>query len=291
MHLTASQIAKFKDRGYLQLDISQQLGKEQLALWRSQLWRQFGVPEDNASCWPERRKLEGAVVSPRLFELPLVRTIVDQLSAGSFTVISPDDKPVCVFPGDETRELHPHLDGYSQRGWAGGFLLAATLYLTDVTRYSDGGNFTLWPRSHHASHRYFLQQPTRIDGSYMAEKAFQERGHSVIFGDDPTVEGCTPILGPAGTLVLWHGWMIHEGSHNFRSAPRLAIFAKYAHRAMRTPERWVLPSQWLRPDAPERHNDPRYDVPDDLWKYWALEVQLAKSSSKSIVESSSKSKL
>ena len=47
------------------------------------------------------------------------------------------------------------------------------------------------------------------------------------------------ILGKAGMLTLWHAWMIHEGSANVRDSPRFAVFARYAHRSMRSPERWV----------------------------------------------------
>ncbi len=173
--LSQSQIASFKRQGFLQLNVAHIIGEKQLQEWRSQLWDSFSVAENDPASWGSRTMLAGATIVPRLFELPLLRGIVDQLSDGAFTVISPDDRPVCVFPGEQ-RQLDPHLDGYSQRGWAGGFMLAAVLYLNDVEQ-DDAGCFTVLPRSHHATHRYFLRQPTLLDGSYMASPDFEARGH------------------------------------------------------------------------------------------------------------------
>ena len=141
LRLSRAEIAAFKARGFVQLDVAELIGEEQLAAWRAQLWEGFGVADDEPASWAKRTALAGAAVTPRLFELPLVRALVDQLSGGAFAVISPDDRPVCVFPGEE-RALDPHLDGYSQRGWAGGFMLGAILYLNDVVR-EDAGNFTV----------------------------------------------------------------------------------------------------------------------------------------------------
>jgi hypothetical protein len=45
----------------------------------------------------------------------------------------------------------------------------------------------------------------------MSTPDFAARGHRTIYEDDPDVPAaCTPIAGKAGTLTLWHGWMIHE---------------------------------------------------------------------------------
>ena len=162
MRLSAEQLGEFKASGYLVLDAAGAIGEAQLAAWRGQLWGSFGVEESDPGSWAERRPLEGATVSPRLHELPAIQALAAQLSDGAFRVISPDDRPVCVFP-HEDRPLDPHLDGYSQRGWAGGFMLGMTCYVTDVEE--QGGAFTLWPRSHAAVHRYFRDEPQRLDGS------------------------------------------------------------------------------------------------------------------------------
>ena len=173
--LSQEQIATFKERGFLQLDVAALIGEAQLASWCEQLWEHFGVSEHDPRSWARRLQLAGATVSPKLFELPLLQGLVNQLSDGAFVVISPDDRPVCVFPGEQ-RQLDPHLDGYSQRGWAGGFMLGAVLYLNDVMQ-ENAGCFTVLEGSHRASHRYFLRQPHLLDGSYMFSPDFQARGH------------------------------------------------------------------------------------------------------------------
>ena len=95
-----------------------------------------------------------------------------------------------------------------------------------------------------------------------------------IYEDDPSVPSqLTSIVGKAGTLTLWHGWMVHEGSMNFATTPRFAIFARYAHVAMRSPEQWVTPGEWVPQGARQRLTEPRYDVPADLWKYWGDAVR------------------
>lgn len=177
--LSPEQLGRFKEQGYLQLDVAALIGQEQLSSWREQLWDNFNASEHDSSTWARRTPLVDATVMPRLFELPLLCGLVDQLSDGAFEVISPDDRPVCVFPGED-RQLDPHLDGYSQRGWAGGFMLAAVLYLNDVVR-EDAGCFTVLPASHRATHRYFLRHPHLLDGSYMATPDFQTRGHRYVF--------------------------------------------------------------------------------------------------------------
>ena len=53
----------------------------------------------------------------------------------------------------------------------------------------------------------------------------------------------------AGDVIFWHCFLCHTGSVNIRSKPRLGLFARW-HYA----ERETM----------------RYEVPEDLWKYWAI---------------------
>ena len=53
----------------------------------------------------------------------------------------------------------------------------------------------------------------------------------------------------AGDVIFWHCFLCHTGSANIRSKPRLGLFARW-HYA----ERETM----------------RYEVPEDLWKYWAI---------------------
>ena len=81
MRLSAEQLGEFKASGYLVLDAAGAIGEAQLAAWRGQLWRSFGVEETDPGSWAERRPLEGATVSPRLHELPRCWQIRAQVSA------------------------------------------------------------------------------------------------------------------------------------------------------------------------------------------------------------------
>ena len=55
----------------------------------------------------------------------------------------------------------------------------------------------------------------------------------------------------AGDVVLWHSYLTHEGSININDSPRIAFFARWHHH---------------RRCAPAF----RYEIPNDLWKYWAI---------------------
>lgn len=48
-----------------------------------------------------------------------------------------------------------------------------------------------------------------------------------------------------------HGYLSHGGSMNVNSTPRCGLFARWGH---------------LRGNE----KDFRYEIPDDLWKYWAI---------------------
>ena len=56
----------------------------------------------------------------------------------------------------------------------------------------------------------------------------------------------------AGDVVLWHSYLTHDGSINVNDSPRIALFARWPHHHQR--------------QSPEF----RYEVPEDLWKYWAI---------------------
>jgi len=63
----------------------------------------------------------------------------------------------------------------------------------------------------------------------------------------------TPVefLGKAGDTLIWDSFLFHSGSVNVNPTPRFGIVARFSHR---------------------RTEDPvyRYEVPEDLWKYWAI---------------------
>lgn len=159
-------------------------------------------------------------------------------------------------------------------------MLAATCYVNDVE--ADGGGFAYWPRSHRAVHNYFRRNPLGLDGQYIRSPDVQEHGHRALWGSDPeTVVAPEPKIWAAseGDVCFWHGQVVHGSSDNLRS-PRLALFARWAHKQMRVDGEWIDFGQgpdgagntFLPPDSPERAHI-RYDVPEDPWRYWGEAVR------------------
>ncbi len=135
-----------------------------------------------------------------------------------------------------------HIDGYpSPDGWAP-FMLGATTYLYDVE--SRGGAFTYWPGSHLSTHNHFLRHPELVDGS------FRDHENGGVFTDIAPF-GPDEFTAKAGDVLLWHGYMCHTGSTNVNPSPRVAVVSRFSH--IRTEE-----------------SEFRYEVPNDLWKYWAV---------------------
>ena len=71
-----------------------------------------------------------------------------------------------------------------------------------------------------------------------------------VFCDNPETGG-REFIASAGDVVLWHSYLTHEGSVNINNSPRIALFARWDH---------------------QRRDETafRYEVPEDLWKYWAV---------------------
>ena len=194
-----------------------------------------------------------------------------------------------------------HLDGYAA-SWGGGFMALFAILLWDVSSPTGGGT-AYWPRSHLANHRYFLEHPDQFDGSYLFTEPVRSGGHRALLEGDPSVGEVVCMTGRAGDAVLFHGLTTHIGSANAAGSrqPRVTQFARYTHRKMREqapavmfPDKdgtpWSPPppkddpkhtgtapvepdeqagaTGFLPPGHPGRRLE-RYDVPRNLWKYWA----------------------
>ena len=135
-----------------------------------------------------------------------------------------------------------HIDGYPPpAGWAP-FMVGATTYLYDVEPH--GGSFVYWPESHKSTHTYFLEHQEQVNGS------FRDLG---IVGEFTRRAPHEPreFTARAGDILLWHSYMCHTGSHNASHSPRFAVVVRFSH--VRTEE-----------------HEFRYEIPEDLWKYWAV---------------------
>ena len=115
-------------------------------------------------------------------------------------------------------------------------MYGATVYLYDVA--PGGGAFIYWPRSHQSTHAYFQKHPQEIVGTFDHQRMC-----------DIAPEAPCEFIAKAGTVVFCHAFLCHTGSKNVRATPRCALFARYHH---------------------EDRDAIRDEVPDDLWKYWAI---------------------
>ena len=313
MLLSPAQLDEFKAEGTLA--IPGLVPPDVLDGWRDQMRAACsgGVDLDDPNTWPAGRYApEGGwpELSPNLYELPNLQSIVEQIGGGAFAPSHPAGQPWTpqvpmtrvILPSAPGTEWVPpgdgHLDGYAT-GWGGGFMAFFAVLLWDVSSPRGGGT-AYWPRSHLANHRYFLEHPEQFDGSYLFTEPVRSGGHRALLEEDPSVGEVVCMTGRAGDAMLLHGLTTHVGSANAAGSrqPRVAQFARYSHREMREQAPMVMfpdkdGTPWSPPvPSPHVGNTPverdeqaaatgflppghagrklkRYDVPRNLWKYWA----------------------
>lgn len=307
MLLTTAQLDEFKAEGAV--PVPGLVPPDVLEGWQGEFRRACsgdGVDLDDPATWPAGRYApQGGwpELSPCLYDLPGLQSIVEQLGGGAFAPSHPAGQPWSpqvpmtrvILPSAPGTEWAPpvdgHLDGYAT-GWGGGFMAFFVVLLWDVSSPRGGGT-AYWPRSHLANHRYFLEHPERFDGSYLFTEPVRSGGHRAILEGDPGVGEVECMTGRAGDALLLHGLTTHVNSANEAGSgqPRVAQFARYSHRKMREQAPMVMfPDKdgkpWMPPppdkdrpaeqeqatgflpmDHPGRKLE-RYDVPRNLWKYW-----------------------
>ena len=137
--------------------------------------------------------------------------------------------------GDWSMPNGGHIDAYGGQWYP--FMIGATTYLYDVE--PTGGAFIYWGKSHKSTHAYFREHPTEIDGSFPNHRIFS----------DASPEGPSEFVGKAGDVVLWHAFLVHNGSRNATDSPRFGIFGRWSH---------------------QKQGEIKHEIPEDLWKYWAI---------------------
>ena len=240
--LTTEQIAFFQEHGYLIL--KNLIDPEIVDEWRAQVWEHFGSSFETPETWPNDYEIQGFTFSPLFGHLPVMQEVTEQLGGGQFFT-GGGGSPIIKWPKPEEAWSMPkdgHIDAYGAvAGWSP-FMVGATTYLYDAE--PKGGAFIFWPRSHYSTHKYFLQYPEQIDGSF-----YDIEGWNWDVLSDLSPEGPREFIGAAGDVVLWHAFLCHTGSENIRSVPRFGLFARYAHK---------------------QQEEFKYEIPEDLWKYWAI---------------------
>ena len=301
MRLSPAQLDEFKAEGAL--SIPGLVPADVIAGWQEQMRAACsgGVDLDDPQTWPAGRYTpEGGwpELRPSLYDVPNLRSIVEQVGDGAFAPSHPAGQPwtrqvpmtrvtLPSVPGEEwAPPADGHLDGYAT-GWGGGFMAFFAVLLWDVDSPTGGGT-AYWPRSHWANHRYFLKHPERFDGSYLFTEPVRSGGHRALLEGDPDVGEVVCMTGRAGDAMFFHGLLTHVGSANAAGSrqARVAQFARYSYREMREqapmvmfPDKdgmpWSPPpgekgggaTGFLPPNHPGRRLS-RYDVPQNLWKYW-----------------------
>lgn len=113
------------------------------------------------------------------------------------------------------------------------FTIAAAVYFDRVE--PRGGGFTVWPGSHRRTAEYFAEH------SY----------HDYVTSDvdvlaDLDLGPALEIVGPPGTLVLWHHNLAHGAAPNRSERIRMAGFQRIARRDMPTIGESGLADPWLQ---------------------------------------------
>jgi len=241
--LSAAQVDSFKEEGHLILPGF--IEEAVLEQWRKQFCAHYNYSLEEPRCQPD--KDAGSLhLDPVLGELPQLRAIAHQLGGGQFNgggcgvqVRWPQENEKWQMPQSG------HLDGYPGEGCQAVLMVGATTYLFDVE--SGGGAFVYWPRSHSSSHRYFVEFPDQIEGSFRETAEWEESGWGIF--SDRSPRPAREFTAAAGDLILWHGWLCHSGSLNVRSVPRAGLFSRWVHSE----------------DAQIRR-----EVSEDAWHYWNI---------------------
>ena len=245
--LSAGQVSFFKENGYLILENC--IEPDLLAAWQEQFWWCLSAKFDDPDSWPTDQTFIGrwrfTPPCPNIGAVPMVQAAVDQLSGGNF--IGGGGAPIIKWRNSSGQWSLPrssHIDGYGPPSQhpEGGLVLGALSNLHDVE--SKGGCFIYWPGSHLSTYDYFVRHPEQINGSFLDNEGWNYTEFS-----KGSTEGPTEFYAPAGTVILWHGFMCHNGSPNVNTTPRIGIFGRWHYKKL---------------------EEMRYDILDDLWKHWDI---------------------
>jgi len=242
--LTNEDIAHFKKKGFVILPNF--IDNEQIIDWNDQFWNYISALPENPTTWPESYVIDGFSTDPVFGHLPQMEKVVQQLGGVNFS--GGGGSMLVQWPKRDGHWKMPesgHIDGYGPNGWSGGFMLGATAYLEDVT--DEAGAFVFWPESHHTTHQYFLENPSHVDGSFTERDDWETRNWSLF--SDRSNQPPKQFSAQAGDVIFWHCYLCHTGSPNISYRPRLGLFSRWHHQ--------------------DRMNM-RYDIPEDIWKYWAI---------------------
>lgn len=260
--LTRAQKQEFTRNGFLVLD--GELDADLTARARRAAWDAIPEDPDDASTWTpsEYRNVADDLADPEPFEEIHRRTFAYAESLVGEGVLTPPEGVMQVqlrFP-DATdvadpgaarpRDLTGHVDGfgqYEETGEVGYTTMAAVVYLDRVE--PRGGGFTVWPGSHRINERFFHEHSLeRLGERKSSPPALAGAGDGFDFDRDLDDQfDPFEIHGDAGTVVLWHGKLMHCAGVNVSPNVRMAAIPRFTRA---------------------EGDDIKADAAEDIWKYW-----------------------
>lgn len=227
MKLTAKQISFFKENGYLILeDIIDDNTTHQ---WKTDFEHYFGVDITQQNAYPLKEKGNGNSASGFKFSKPSIainqqlkiKSILNQLGGDSLQggeaqliIHKPaKDKKKWVKPSLAHIDLTP-----KHFNWR--FMLGFTTYGCNVKR--NGGCFIFWPKSHLKIWNFIKGNPNYFYDDYEGSADVLQKTYQDIVGGEPQ-----QFVAKKGTVMLWHSFLLHNGSMNTTATPRLGIFGRW----------------------------------------------------------------
>ena len=150
--------------------------------------------------------------------------------------------------------LGPHADQVCQQ-------LNTCAYLTDVPPRSGG--FTLYPGSH-----MLMFQAHKYESNWSPLPSYQDAMRKVVEDIEPV-----ELIGEKGTVIFWHGRMVHSVGIHIGSSIRWALFADFTqNREVMSDEehRRLGQFEWFK-DAKLFKDD--WPVSGDMWRNWKVSDQ------------------
>ena len=156
-----------------------------------------------------------------------------------------------IFPSREPMpgRLGPHTDQVCQQ-------LNACVYLDDVP--PRNGGFTLYPGSHRIMHGAH-----ETEANWSPRPSYREAIRKVAQQIRPV-----EFTAVAGTVIFWHGRMVHSSGIHTGNHIRWAVFADFSqNRATLSPDehRSCGQFEWFKDTELFRHDTP---VGEDMWQNW-----------------------
>lgn len=241
--LSEEQILFFKENGYLILENI--IGKEITRTWLSDFKNYFGIDISKPTSYPLKEKGNGKSVNFLTFSNekstinnhPKIKKAVQQLAGNSidggmeqFIIHAPNPNKKWALPNLAHIDLTP-----KNFNWR--FMIGYTAYGLETKK--NGGCFIFWPKSHEKIWNFIKENPDYyFDTSTLSADKIQEKYQEIV-GGKPIQFTAKP-----GTVLLWHAMLLHNGSMNTNTTPRIGIFGRFGKHLKEGETREDFQSLW-----------------------------------------------